>query len=193
MHCSNTVRTRHAFTIVELLVVVAITGTLATLMLPAVQQAREASRRTACSNNIRQLVHLTALYADAKGRLPPSCWTDALAPFVAGGKRRNGIVLLDQLRCPSAGSMPDDHVTTGFNSDLFDERARLDNLTHRLVISDLFPDVGGPASPGPLANITTVGSAHPAIKAMWGAGDGSTHALEADVDSRVLFEMVHGN
>jgi prepilin-type N-terminal cleavage/methylation domain-containing protein len=77
-------RRRLGFTLVELLVVIAIIGVLVALLLPAIQAAREASRRTDCINRIRQLVLAAHNYESSQKRIPPH--VTVKLPLVAGNE-----------------------------------------------------------------------------------------------------------
>lgn len=95
-------RYRSGFTLIELLVVIAIIAVLIALLLPAVQQAREAARRTQCKNNLKQLGLGLHNYADTFTTFPPGVvhqtgsgittglynnygWSMLLAPFLEKG------------------------------------------------------------------------------------------------------------
>ncbi|MBA3481747.1 MAG: DUF1559 domain-containing protein [Pirellulales bacterium] len=85
-------RQKHGFTLVELLVVIAIIGVLVALLLPAVQAAREAARRSQCSNNLKQFGLAYLNYESSKGALPPSrvpchhgSWYSEIWPFLEQG------------------------------------------------------------------------------------------------------------
>jgi prepilin-type N-terminal cleavage/methylation domain-containing protein len=67
---------KHGFTLVELLVVIAIIGILVALLLPAVQAAREAARRSQCTNSLKQISLANQNFLAAKGHFPPGTQAD---------------------------------------------------------------------------------------------------------------------
>ena len=129
---------RAAFTLVELLVVIAIIGILVGLLLPAVQAAREAARRMQCQNNLKQIALGLHNYASAYKKFPSRAvwgmdvgtqpfipyhhtWMTALLPFIEQGNLYNQIdhglpawgqphtaVTVPTFRCPSDAGISTD-------------------------------------------------------------------------------------
>ncbi len=88
---------RSGFTLIELLVVIAIIAVLIALLLPAVQQAREAARRSQCKNNLKQIGLALHNYHDAFRMLPPSlCLKVNGEPFGQWGTQVRLLPYLDQ-------------------------------------------------------------------------------------------------
>jgi len=94
---SCTSKFRQGFTIIELLVVIAVIAVLTAILLPAVQQAREAARRSQCANNLKQLALGCRIYENFYGRFPtgsanqflpdgnqtdPGGWLFQISPFL---------------------------------------------------------------------------------------------------------------
>jgi prepilin-type N-terminal cleavage/methylation domain-containing protein len=138
--------TRHAsrrgFTLVELLVVIAIIGVLVSLLLPAVQSAREAARRMSCNNNLKQIGLALHNYQSTHNRFPPLAflgsgigapqgpyhhtWLTSILPFIEQGPLHDQInfllpawqqphvaQLIPTFMCPSSPQFSDTGRTHG--------------------------------------------------------------------------------
>ena len=132
-----------AFTLVELLAVIAIIGLLAALLLPAVQAVREASRRATCSNNLAQLGKAIQIYESANGHFPPGAIGASAYSWI--------VVILPQLeQQPTYDKLPGLQ-----NKNLLWSGKNLQDTPHAEVAGFYSPTLICPTNPMPLpANVT---------------------------------------
>ena len=132
------------FTLIELLVVIAIIAVLVSLLLPAVQQAREAARRSACINNLKQLGLASLNFESAKGGLPYNAITknNNQIPYIPWDATGAGTQGRCSMMVPLLPYMDQDSISSvyTFNVDCFDP-------ANTAVIQVSFPLMRCPSTP----------------------------------------------
>jgi prepilin-type N-terminal cleavage/methylation domain-containing protein len=156
-------RKARAFTLIELLVVIAIIAILIALLLPAVQQAREAARRTTCKNGLKQIGLAFHNYADTHKRFPqPSM----IGLTVLSGLKMTSGVSWQTMMLPFLDQAP---VYNQYNCNL-----SLFSPTNQLVTPTIIPVFNCPSTPRPNPYVqytipagTNLGSGFPPTGEVW--------------------------
>ncbi|MGI6414906.1 MAG: DUF1559 domain-containing protein [Thermoguttaceae bacterium] len=124
----NRERNPRGFTLVELLVVIAIIGILIALLLPAVQAAREAARRSQCTNNLKQIGLALHNYHDVVGRFPAAwyritadqkrpgwAWGTMLLPYVEQGALYDKLAVTTGIDFPAPANATTQTAVTAYH------------------------------------------------------------------------------
>lgn len=144
---------RRAFTLIELLVVIAIIAVLIALLLPAVQQAREAARRTQCKNNLKQLGLSVHSYHDTANTMPPGWIGISTGPYSGFGWNAMLLPYIDQgplYNILASGGVP--NMITGLAANT----VATNKTTDATLTALRCPSDSGPATAVTSATGTTV-------------------------------------
>jgi prepilin-type N-terminal cleavage/methylation domain-containing protein/prepilin-type processing-associated H-X9-DG protein len=153
----STARRQTGFTLVELLVVIAIIGILIALLLPAVQAAREAARRTQCQNNLKQVALAAHGYHDTYKRFPAGTMTKPKDPGIAGNVASNAsavVQLLPFFENSNVYEMAD--LNKDFNGNAVNVPAQRQKVGTLLCPSD--PSTGEVFGAGPCNYMASAGA-----------------------------------
>lgn len=157
---------RSAFTLVELLVVIAIIGILVALLLPAIQQAREAARRMSCQNNLRQQGIALHNYHDAFGVFPPGEITEG--PCCGTRSLSNWAIMI--LPFMEQQALFDAYDNEAFNEDPVNQYVREQNVEAYNCPSDVNAGRLERPESGPGSGLNY---RHSSYRAMGGATNGA--------------------
>ncbi|MDB5391492.1 MAG: hypothetical protein JWM11_7138 [Planctomycetaceae bacterium] len=158
----RTVR-KTAFTLIELLVVIAIIAVLIALLLPAVQQAREAARRSQCKNNLKQLGLALHNYHDTNLVFPPAMWWYG-TNYVGGSSTQIGSMGPSWVH----SILPNLDQSALFNQTNFN--VPLNQGTNPQVINKSIPSLFCPSDPNATsANMYTDQTGFPMARGCYGA------------------------
>lgn len=141
------------FTLIELLVVIAIIGVLVALLLPAVQQAREAARRTQCKNNLKQLALGLHNYESSYGVFPPGWIAPQRFFYVGTNDSTTGVNGAACIAWPAL-TLPFIDQASLFNALNLtqDIRYAIDDPVRRNLMQQRYPSFLCPSDPGPVVN-----------------------------------------
>jgi prepilin-type N-terminal cleavage/methylation domain-containing protein len=191
-------RRRLAFTLVELLVVIAVIGALVALLLPAVQSARGSARRVSCSSNLKQIGLALITYEHTHGKFPPSCsgpiddvwsfdWKPLFSPYTIREFPPYGIKIKQRMHSWGLVLLP--FLEEGPLADQFDLRQfslAAPNIAPAQKVPTVYrcPDYTGPETTATRLPKITVGITN--YSAMGATSVGGIWGYEIDADG-VMF------
>ncbi len=152
---------RRGFTLIELLVVIAIIAILIALLLPAVQQAREAARRTQCKNNLKQMGLAIHNYLDAFSVFPPGT-THQTGTGIPMGPNTNGHFNNWSWTAFIAPYLDQGNVYNAVQVGPFNMTQALNDAPKRAILLQPLATFRCPSDPGPEMNDLILFSTRPA-------------------------------
>lgn len=181
-HQGGAARGRRAFTLVELLVVIAIIGILVALLLPAVQAAREAARRTQCSNHLRQWGLALQTYHDVYRSFPMTNAQNYLPNVQGFSPQARLLPFVEQVNLQNQLDFSQPAFTGPFN-------ALVPNPAFAATFAQAIPVALCPSDAAPAFNVGAGGATYSGINYMvsFGSGVGANYDLRWRTDG-VVYE-----